>query len=46
MMMEDKWMSPGVWNIEQMDPDPFLDNIAHFGLTWKVIEDPNFDLLA
>ncbi|MFL0798882.1 MAG: saccharopine dehydrogenase family protein [Agarilytica sp.] len=46
MMIEDKWMSPGVWNIEQMDPDPFLDNIAHFGLTWKVIEDPNFDLLA
>ena len=24
MMLEGKWMKPGVWNMEQMDPDPFM----------------------
>ncbi len=45
MMLEGKWMKPGVWNIEQMDPDAFLGDMTKYGLPWKVIEDPDFSLL-
>lgn len=42
MMLEQKWMRPGVWNMEQMDPDPFLQDMNRYGLPWMVIEDPDF----
>jgi len=45
LMLEGKWLKPGVWNIEQMDPDAFMDDMNKHGLSWKVIEDPDFDLL-
>ena len=45
MMMEGKWMEAGVWNMEQLDPDPFMDDMNAYGLPWKVIEQPNFDLV-
>jgi saccharopine dehydrogenase (NAD+, L-lysine-forming) len=45
MMLEGKWMKSGVWNIEQMDPDPFMQDLNKYGLPWKVIEEPNVDLL-
>ncbi|MCF7981722.1 MAG: saccharopine dehydrogenase family protein [Pseudomonadales bacterium] len=45
MMLENRWMMPGVWNIEQMDPDPFMDDMNRYGLPWKVIENPDFNLL-
>jgi len=35
MMLEGKWMRPGVWNMEQMDPDPFLKVLGEQGLPWK-----------
>ncbi|MEL6535841.1 MAG: saccharopine dehydrogenase family protein, partial [Bacteroidota bacterium] len=35
MMLEGKWMQPGVWNVEQMDPDPFLADVARYGLPWQ-----------
>ncbi|MFC1467209.1 saccharopine dehydrogenase family protein [Verrucomicrobiota bacterium] len=38
MMMEGKWMGEGVFNIEQMDPDPFMDDLNTYGLPWKVVE--------
>ena len=45
MMIENKWLKPGVWNIEQLDPDAFMDDMNQYGLSWKVIEDPNFKLI-
>ena len=45
LMMQGLWMKPGVWNIEQMDPDPFMEGMNSYGLPWKVIENPGFDLL-
>ena len=39
MMLEGKWMEPGVWNMEQMDPDPFMADMNKYGLSWTVIED-------
>jgi saccharopine dehydrogenase (NAD+, L-lysine-forming) len=39
MMVEGKWLKPGVWNMEQLDPDPFMDDMNRFGLPWTVLED-------
>ncbi len=39
MMMKGLWMEKGVWNMEQMNPDPFLEELGRQGLPWKVIED-------
>ena len=36
MMLTGKWMKPGVWNMEQMDPDPFLEQLGRYGLPWVV----------
>ncbi len=44
LMMEEQWLKPGVWNMEQLDPDPFMDAMNHYGLPFKVIEQPEFDL--
>ena len=38
LMLEGKWMKPGVWNMEQLDPDPFMDDMNIYGLPWKLIE--------
>lgn len=45
MMVQGTWLKSGVWNIEQLDPDPFMADMNQYGLPWKVIEDPGFDLL-
>lgn len=39
LILEKKWRKPGVWNMEQMDPDPFMDDLNNHGLPWVVIED-------
>jgi len=35
MMLEGKWMKPGVWNMEQLDPDPFMHDLNQYGLPWQ-----------
>jgi saccharopine dehydrogenase (NAD+, L-lysine forming) len=35
MMMTGKWMKPGVFNVEELDPDPFMKEIGHYGLPWN-----------
>ncbi|NLT71879.1 MAG: saccharopine dehydrogenase family protein, partial [Verrucomicrobiaceae bacterium] len=32
------WREPGVWNVEQLDPDPFLADCHTWGLPWQVID--------
>ena len=45
MILEGKWRRPGVWNVEQCDPDPFLEDMNRYGLPWQVVElDPGFRL--
>ncbi|RME82708.1 MAG: saccharopine dehydrogenase family protein, partial [Zetaproteobacteria bacterium] len=29
------WRKPGVWNIEQLDPDPFMEELPRWGLPWR-----------
>jgi len=38
MMLEGKWMKSGVWNMEQLDPDPFMEDLNKYGLPWEVVE--------
>ena len=38
MILEGKWRGQGVFNIEQLDPDPFMDDLNVYGLPWKVVE--------
>jgi len=38
MMVQGTWLKPGVWNMEQLDPDPFMANLTRYGLPWTVID--------
>jgi saccharopine dehydrogenase (NAD+, L-lysine-forming) len=38
LMVEGKWSGVGVFNMEQMDPDFFMDEMNTQGLPWNVIE--------
>ena len=35
MVMTGKWKKPGVNNIEEFDPDPFMEALNQWGLPWK-----------
>ncbi|MDD6431214.1 MAG: saccharopine dehydrogenase family protein [Ruminococcus sp.] len=35
MVMTGKWKKPGVYNVEEFDPDPFMDALNKWGLPWK-----------
>ena len=41
MLMTDVWKGPGVFNIEEFDPDPFMEALNQWGLPWKVEENPD-----
>ena len=36
LILEEKWINKGVYNIEQLDPDIFMNKIGKFGLPWKI----------
>jgi saccharopine dehydrogenase (NAD+, L-lysine-forming) len=40
MILRGLWKQPGVWNMEQNDPDPFMEELNLRGLPWQVIELP------
>ena len=42
MFLKGLWVKPGVHNVEEFDPDPFLDEVAKQGLPWH--EQFNIDL--
>jgi saccharopine dehydrogenase (NAD+, L-lysine-forming) len=35
MIMKGIWKKPGVHNIEEFDPDPFMEALNKYGLPWK-----------
>jgi len=35
LVMSGKWNKPGVYNIEEFDPDPFMELLNKFGLKWN-----------
>ena len=38
LMIQKIWFKPGVWNVEQFDPDPFMDLLNKYGLPSKTVE--------
>ena len=40
MVMTGRWNTPGVHNIEEFDPDPFMEELQKWGLPWKEDFDP------
>ena len=40
MVMTGKWKKPGVYNIEEFDPDPFMDALNKWGLPWNETFEP------
>jgi saccharopine dehydrogenase (NAD+, L-lysine-forming) len=40
MILKGPWKEPGVWNMEQCDPDPFMEELNLRGLPWQVIDLP------
>ncbi len=46
MFLTGKWVMPGVHNVEEFDPDPFLEMLAASGLPWSVVTDGDIELEA
>ncbi len=40
MVMTGVWQGPGVFNIEQLDPDQFMAALNKYGLPWQIVEHP------
>jgi len=38
LIIQKKWFKPGVWNVEEFDPDPFMDLLDQYGLPSKTLE--------
>ena len=35
LVLQNKWKKPGVFNVEEFDPDPFMEKIGFYGLPWN-----------
>jgi len=35
LIMKGEWKKPGVYNVEEFDPDPFMDALNKYGLPWQ-----------
>ena len=40
MVVTGKWNKPGVYNVEEFDPDPYMEALNKWGLPWVVEENP------
>jgi saccharopine dehydrogenase (NAD+, L-lysine-forming) len=36
MFLTGEWRKPGVYNVEQLDPDKFMQALNRYGLPWKI----------
>ena len=44
MYLKGLWKRPGVWNVEEFDPDPFMDELNKNGLPWHEVFDGDLEL--
>jgi saccharopine dehydrogenase (NAD+, L-lysine-forming) len=38
MMLTNTWRGAGVFNMEQLDPQPFMNDLNQYGLPWHILE--------
>ncbi|WP_339254720.1 saccharopine dehydrogenase family protein [Sporosarcina sp. FSL W8-0480] len=43
LLMKGEWKKPGVYNVEEFNPDPFMEALNEYGLPWQ--EDFNPELI-
>jgi saccharopine dehydrogenase (NAD+, L-lysine-forming) len=44
MYLKNVWKKPGVFNVEEFDPDPFLEELNKRGLPWHELHDVDLEL--
>jgi len=44
MLITGKWKTPGVFNTEQFNPDPFMEQLKRQGLPWHEVNDVDLEL--
>lgn len=44
MFLEGKWKKPGVFNVEEFDPDPFMADLNKYGLPWVELHNVDLEL--
>ena len=40
MLLTGKWNKPGVYTVEEFDPDPYMEQLNKCGLPWQIEENP------
>ena len=40
MLLTGKWNKPGVYTVEEFDPDPYMDALNKWGLPWQIDDAP------
>jgi saccharopine dehydrogenase (NAD+, L-lysine-forming) len=44
LFMTGEWKGGGVFNVEQFDPDPFMEQLNIHGLPWRELHDVDLEL--
>ena len=44
MFLQSKWKKPGVFNVEEFDPDPFMDALNKYGLPWHEVHGEDLEM--
>ena len=44
MFLTGEWSKPGVYNVEQFNPNPFMEQLNKQGLPWKELHDVDLEL--
>ena len=44
MFLKGLWKKPGVWNVEEFDPDPFMEQLNKQGLPWHEVIDGDLEV--
>ncbi len=44
MFLQGKWKKPGVFNVEEFDPDPFMEQLNLLGLPWHELHNVDLEL--
>ncbi|MDR1336937.1 MAG: saccharopine dehydrogenase family protein [Tannerella sp.] len=44
MLLKGIWKKPGVWNLEELDPDPFMKELNEQGLPWNEVFNGDLEL--
>ena len=44
MFLKGLWKKPGVFNVEEFDPDPFMEALNKFGLPWHELHNVDLEL--